>query len=103
MTKSSTSIEVKGQTEFKVAKMDDMGFRQWRCQRMGLMFKNVLVHPITRGFSVPNTVKLKQSLSLNSAGLESNLNLPILNDLLFTFDNKPTLSWKFVFHHKTND
>ena len=83
--------------------VDNMVIKQWRCQRIGLMFKNVLVHSITRGFSVPKTVILEQSLSLNSPGLESNLNLPILNDLSFTFDHRPTLSWKFVFHEKQYD
>jgi hypothetical protein len=91
--------------EFKAAMMDDMVVKQckWRCQSMGLMFKYVLVHPITRGFSVPKTAILERSLSLNSPGLESNLNLLILNDLSFTLDHRPTLSWKFVFHEKQYD
>ena len=78
-----------------------MIIKEWSGQRIGLISPNVLVHSITRGFSVPKTVILEQSLSLNSPGLESNLNLPILNDLSFTFDHRPILSWKFVFHEKT--
>ena len=48
---------------------------QWSGQRIGLMSKNinVLVHSITRGFAVPKTVRLRQSLSLNLFGVQTQI------------------------------
>ena len=42
-------------------------------QRIGLMSQNVLVHSITRGFAVPKTVRLRQSLSLNLFGVQTQI------------------------------
>ena len=39
----------------------------------GEMIKNVLVHSMTRGFAVPKTVRLRQSLSLNLFGVQTQI------------------------------
>ena len=102
VSQSSTSIEVKGQTDvregsntlqrryvdqrrFKVQTLVEMWFAyqskdfiedevkgrgmKW----YGEMIKNVLVHSMTRGFAVPKTVRLRQSLSLNLFGVQTQI------------------------------
>ena len=52
--------------EMMIAIVDKMFIKQQSDQ-------NVLVHPITRGFAVPKTVRLRQSLSLNLFGVQTQI------------------------------
>ena len=65
----------RGRRLWTILRMVNTIIKQWSGQRIGLMSQiiNVLVHSITRGFAVPKTVRLRQSLSLNLFGVQTQI------------------------------
>merc|ERR1711923_209675 len=79
---SKSSIEGIKQIEFKLVEMwfayQSKDFIEDEVKGRGMkwygeMIKNVLVHSMTRGFAVPKTVRLRQSLSLNLFGVQTQI------------------------------